>query len=543
MAELDRLIISHLEGKLSRRALVHRLLALGIGFDFIETLLGQGTKRALAAAELQPAAARMPSVVFIVLDAFCADYVGLAPMPNLEWLMSRGTNFPNAWVGQLESFTPASHATLATGTTPSRHGVIGFEWRDAKTGKQDLTAWYNDVIAGRLEKQLAQHHVDSIAGAVKRANPKARIVALSSEKYYAADAFGGPAADVIMYGISQGKTIVTKGIPHHLPPAKFLRTKGLTRAWPLYEAQYDEMAATMAIDSLRALNPTVLMVNMPGADVYGHRVGGPATPAVMAKIVAGADAQIGRLINAYRSRGILDQTIFVVVADHGMVPNTYQFRDTVVKEAVRAAGGDSLFQTGGSAVFIWLRNPEAAPQVAAHLVTAVPHVPVAHYQTLRSGVYTHVPVVPPGTTLDPALAAAYQYLLGTFAGPIAPDITLTLEANTIIRNRIQGPASSPHGNHGGGTWGDQHIPLVIAGPGVRSGFTSGFPIRLMDVAPTLLALLGVDPSRMNGVVAADALKSPTAAQIARQDDAAPALTAYQGALRARWTADLTAASH
>ena len=49
------------------------------------------------------------------------------------------------------------------------------------------------------------------------------------------------------------------------------------------------------------------------------------------------------------------------------------------------------------------------------------------------------------------------------------------------------------------------VPLLLAGAGVRTGrYTS--PVRTVDLAPTLAALLGLKPSeRLDGVVLRDAL--------------------------------------
>jgi hypothetical protein len=538
MHDIERLIAAHAQGKISRAGFVRRLLSLGVSLAFAETLLGTPLTGALAAGPPPSLPARTPRVVLLVFDAFRFDYQQLAAMPNLNRLMRRGTTFTNAWVGQLESMTPASHATLSTGATPAHQGIIGFSWRDPGNGEEVYGAWYDEVLAGRLERQLRQHDVNSIPQAVKAADPAARVVALSSEKYYAADAMGGPAADYIFYGLPKNGTIAPQGIPHHSPPPAFLQRPKLSRPWPLRYAEYDALAMDMALASLKAFDPRVLMINLPGCDTYGHKVGGPATPDVMRKLVTGCDQQLGRLLAAYRDRRLLNDTIFVVVGDHGMVPNTQQIMDTTIKQAIRAAGGDYLFHTGGSAAFIWLRNPDKAPQVAQHLVDTIPHAPFAHYQTLENGTYTYHPVLPTGQQPDPALEAAYQYLMGTFGGPLAPDITLTLAENTVVRNRSDGDLGAPHGNHSGASWGVQHIPLVIAGPGVKPGVQLDFPARLMDVAPTVLALLGLEPARMDGVVLADALVRPTTPHQRAFDDIAPHLTAWQRALVAQSEADL-----
>ncbi len=536
MNDLERLVAQYAARRLSRRGFVRRLLALGVSVNFAEALVGMPLGRALA-APAPPAPSRTPRIVVVVLDAFRADYQKLAPMPNLEWLMQRGTSFPNAWVGHLESMTPASHATISTGAAPRHHGIIGFSWRDASSGKEDLAAWYGAVLAGRLEEQLILHNVNSIPQAVKSADPTARVVAVSSEKYYAADAIGGHSADYILYGLPNNHTITTMGIPHHLPPASFLKKKSLSRPWPLRYEQYDEMSMTMALESLRAFDPRVLLINMPACDTYGHQVGGPATPDVMRRLVAGADAQLGRMIRAFRDRGILDTTLFVVTGDHGMIPNTRQVRDTDIKSEVSIAGGDILFNTGGTSSYVWLRNPAEASLVAQRLVRHVPYAAFAHYQTLQNGTYTYHLVTRPGAKADPALEAAYQYLFSTFAGPTSPDVCLWLEEDTVIRNHIDGPPTAAHGNHGGATWGVQQVPLVISGPGVKQNNVSDFRARLMDIAPTVLAVLGLRPDRMDGVALSDALLKPTSAQTEAFGSLATSLASHQKAIVARHTAD------
>lgn len=533
MSEIDHLISSFAGGQLSRRGFVRRLLSLGVSLGFAETLLGGPAQRVLAAPNKQQVPSRAPYFVMVVMDAFRADYINLASMPNLQSLMSRGTTFPRAWVGQLESYTPASHATLSTGATPAHQGVIGFEWRDPKTGQEDYTGWWVDVMAGRLELQLQQHGVNSIPLAVKRSDPNARVVALSSEKYYAADAMGGPAADYIFFGHLEGKSIVTRGIPHHLPPDSFLQLPTLTRPVPLKTTQFDEMSMDMALESLRVLDPRVLLINLPGPDINGHKFGGPASPEMMAPVIKGCDDQLGRLITALRDRGTLDQTVFVVTGDHGMVRNTNQIDENVLKQQIRAAGGDYLFHAGGNSAFIWLRNPAAAPKVAQHLVNFFDAAPFAHYQSIESGKYVHHPVWRAAMPIRPRLERAFQYLLGTYAGPLAPDITLTFAEDTITR-----VYTAPHGEHGGTTWGAQQIPLVIAGPGTKAGHVSQFPARLMDVAPTALTLLGIAPSNMDGVVLADVLPAPSKEQQDAQDKIAGDLTAYQKAIIERSDLDV-----
>jgi arylsulfatase A-like enzyme len=60
------------------------------------------------------------------------------------------------------------------------------------------------------------------------------------------------------------------------------------------------------------------------------------------------------------------------------------------------------------------------------------------------------------------------------------------------------------------------VPLIIAGPGVRAGHVSHFPARLVDLAPTVLRLLGVPYPQLDGVALADAFTDPLPKEKAAQ---------------------------
>jgi len=96
------------------------------------------------------------------------------------------------------------------------------------------------------------------------------------------------------------------------------------------------------------------------------------------------------------------------------------------------------------------------------------------------------------------------------------------------------------GNHGGGAWRSQHIPLIIAGPGVAEGVVSHAPVRLEDVAPTALALFKIKSTGMQGSVLADGLQSPSPAQTATQQQLSHLLNPVVSGLIGQSRADLTA---
>jgi hypothetical protein len=355
------------------------------------------------------------------------------------------------------------------------------------------------------------------------------VVTVSSEKVYAAGAMGGWAADYVLYHerSGPGNTILTPtGVPGHTPPEDFFQRLKLTTTLPMkHFTDWDYLSTALALAALDQFKPDVLMVNLPGPDVYGHPYGGPASPDIFRLIVAGVDRNIARIVQAYKTAGIFDQTLFVIAGDHGMVPNDRTISGDQTKALVAQAGGKYHFHTGGTAADIYLHNYWHARAVAAEFLK-IPGVAASYYQVRPKGKNEYVPA--PGLSIDPKLDAAYRYLLDTIVGPTAPDVVVPFRENTI------GTAStSAHGDHGGLNWGAQQVPLLFSGPGVPAGVVSQAPARLVDVAPTIVRLMGLPPGSMDGIVLADALSVATAQEVAAQETLSAGLTAYQDALIAQ----------
>jgi predicted AlkP superfamily pyrophosphatase or phosphodiesterase len=75
-----------------------------------------------------PPAPRAEYLVLFVLDGGRPDYFGLTRLPHVDALRAHGVQFTHAIDGILESETPSGHTTLATGSTPRRNGILGFNW-------------------------------------------------------------------------------------------------------------------------------------------------------------------------------------------------------------------------------------------------------------------------------------------------------------------------------------------------------------------------------------------------------------------------------
>lgn len=449
--------------------------------------------------------------------------------------MSEGTAYTGAWVGQLRNDTPPGHVTMATGALPRNSGVIGFSWRDpASGGVFKPTSWYA-VGAGTLNQVVARSGSTSLGTEYRRAFPGAKVAAVSSDKFYAAAALGAESADHIGYclydprngyGTEVGLRLVPRGVTARLPPAEVMNSLALDRVmanpW-----DGDTWATDLALAIFERVRPALLLVNLPHTDNAGHLSGGITAPAAMAPVIRNADAQIGRLLEAYRRAGIDDQTLWVVTADHGMSPNGHTIDENRMAGLAEGYG----LEKAAARTEYYVAEPseaaEAAEEIAGLRLEGVRAV--YHKTAAPAGGYVYVPARATAVVLPPSLDATYRYLTSTYASPQSADIVLFPEESWSTSEST----SYMLGDHGTATWQNQHVPLVVSGPGIRRGVASSAPARLVDIAPTILAAMGLPrAARMDGVVLADALVAPSPSQLAEQGASDASLGPLRDALRA-----------
>lgn len=455
-----------------------------------------------------------PFVVVLVIDAARADEINLATMPNLAKLAAEGTTYANGWVGQLPSITESSHATIGTGVFPKRHQILGDTWRIPGTSQMSPNLLDSTLTrTGYIGKIMQQAAVPSLAGLIHQRYPDSRVVSISGHKIYAADGLGAGLADYVAFGSRDARGhYIPAAIPGKVPAESILTSPQLDLAtYPRVPGVEDNWTTTLALKFLFKYHPRVLMVNFPEVDTFGHVAGTNAT--VMQPLLTNIDHQIGRLVAAYGRAGMLSQTTWLVTADHGMVPAVHIIESGTIKSIIAGAGGQALYVGHGDYCPIWLKNLDSVPRVTAALVQAqIPSVAAVYAKDPQGKYMLESPV---SRLANPNVRNTYSSLLGTLNQSESPDIVLLYDENTITMTPAFSLAGRK-GDHEGATWGAQHIPFVIAGPNIKHGFTSQFPARLVDIAPTLEVLMGVTPQGQDGVPLADGMITPPTSALRAQ---------------------------
>jgi predicted AlkP superfamily pyrophosphatase or phosphodiesterase len=166
---------------------------------------------------------RVRLLVVIVADQFSYEYLerfGPLYTGGLKRLIEEGVSFKNAYHEHAETATCPGHASLVTGTHPSRSGIISNSWIDRKTGENVYC-----VEDKKYEKYLRSPRnllVTGLGDWVGKNNQQAKVYAVSA-KDRAAILLGGKKPDGVFWYNKIKGTFETNQFYYRSPP-QWLKT-------------------------------------------------------------------------------------------------------------------------------------------------------------------------------------------------------------------------------------------------------------------------------------------------------------------------------
>jgi arylsulfatase A-like enzyme len=249
--------------------------------------------------------------------------------------------------------------------------------------------------------------------------------------------------------------------------------------------------------------PTFSLVWMNEPDLTQHETG-PGSERSLAAI-RNADKNLARILTTLEAKGLRDSTDVFVVSDHGAstISARLDVADLLTKAGLKAvrefkgepSAGSILAVSDGGSTFIYVIGHDE--QVIRQVV-----------QFLQRAEFSGV-------------IFTRKALPGTFAlrdvrldADAAPDVVVAMRWNSDrSQNGIAGMVQSDESTYGPGQGShvtlspfDMHATLVAAGPDFREGVVDTLASGNVDIAPTVLWILGLrPPSPMDGRVLTEAL--------------------------------------
>ena len=224
---------------------------------------------------------------------------------------------PNA-ISILPSTTVAAWSSIFTGAPPAQTGVTGNEWFVREEMK-----FYAPVPVS--VEEMDDNHAMITDNLVGR---QLKVPTLFQQ--------AGVRSAVSMNMVYRGADYFTIIDPTDMVSlfTEFVTGKGQHSSGKrdIYQ-KMDEDSVPKLLDSMEAHGvPNIQVVYFPGIDLYTH-LAPDALPMEVKYLETVTDPLVAKVLDAYRTRGILDQTSVLVIADHGHTP--------VLKDPHHALGADS----------------------------------------------------------------------------------------------------------------------------------------------------------------------------------------------------------
>ncbi|MCL2515196.1 MAG: sulfatase-like hydrolase/transferase, partial [Microbacteriaceae bacterium] len=254
--------------------------------------------------------------------------------------------------------------------------------------------------------------------------------------------------------------------------------------------------------------PTTLIKNADGSyttsapQAGGYQwVGGKLVPGpVLSSALDYVDAQLGRMVAQIRKDGLQNKTTIIVTAKHGQSPQDPNQLVTVpdgpIIDAVNAAWAqthpsNTKLIVAGTDDDLWQSYLSDNSQAADDFVKAYLWSHTAQGLNVSGAAVT---VQHSGLTQIWAGKDAAAFFGVAVDNGHYPDVFGEVQQGVVY----SGP--SKLAEHGGMNTGDRHVLMVVDGPGIKAGVHSA-PVETTQVAPTILSVLGLNPSALTAVKA------------------------------------------
>jgi hypothetical protein len=368
-------------------------------------------------------------------------------------------------------------------------------WYANTRGIFTTSTYYGDTLPAWVQRFNAREEPRSYAG-------KSWTLLLPPSAY--------PEKDAVPIE-SSGRDFV---FPHLVPSNADSAAQQLTE-YPFM----DQVTLDLALAGLDALalgttpHTDLLAVSLSTTDAVGHRYG-PDSREIHDQLLR-LDRMLGVFMDSiYRMRDS-STVVFALTADHGVTSYPEVAAATPAKAAAMHVSVKPLLDSTVAAVVA-----RGAPQRAFDLESGV--MVVDRPALLAAGI--------DADSLVQSFAAALRRIPGVARVDWVADLAKADTVQDAIARRwlhmIPPDVPIPFvvtlrqgyvwdfprwAEHGSPYDLDAHVPVVFYGPGFRAGRNSGF-VRVVDVAPTLAARIGVRPTEaIDGRVLTSALTEPPAA--------------------------------
>lgn len=433
---------------------------------------------------MTPAADR---VVIVVFDGLRPDMVA-GRMPRLAAFAEEGVWFTEAR-SVFPSYTRVATTATATGCHPARHGVVNnaFHAPALLQGRPLDTSQPDDIAL-----------LERAPGGSVHARAMGERLAAAGKTMGAVHCGSAGSAYLINHRVAQNGHWTVSAFGRASTRTPEAVDRAIAEVGPLPAMDVPKVAAVRyAADAAIRMGlgddgPDVLVAWMPEPDTSYHyrELGSDATRAAM----AACDAAFADILEAARSGPRGARTAVIAMSDHGHITTTalWSIEDALRADGIKAAKepgeGDTVALTNGRCgEFRPLSDDPGLVRDLAAWATARPEIGM---------LFARDPDAAPGAL--PLSAVGLDHDRAPPLMWVAVDEQAEDRWGFQGRGVFTGGVPVGGGMHGGLHARELNTTLIVSAPEGGRGLHDPRPCGLIDIAPTTLALLGVEADGCDG---------------------------------------------
>jgi len=437
-------------------------------------------------------AAKSKHLIVISYDAFSTDNWAMASrLPNLSQLIKNGV-YSTALKSVYPTLTYVVHTTMVTGVYPEKHGIYHNNPVQPFVKEADQRwFWYKkEIKVPAIYDCLKKHHLKS-AGILWPVTGRTAI------DYNLPEIRAIKNENQVVKILRNGSPLYCLGLEK-----KFGRfRKGIEQPY------LDDFTTMCGVETIIKKKPNLLLMHLIDLDDAKHHHGTDSLEVEQAMIRM--DKRLGDMIQAVEKAGIKESTTFLVVGDHGQINIRYQVR---LNQLLREAGliyeengkmkWRAYIQSAGGAAYLHLReNDREAERRVVGIINQAINADCYGIERLYGR-----------TELD-------QFHAETSVGYM-----LEAKIGYCFEDDLDGPVVTPVDASEGelATHGyspdkpDYQCNFVVSGAEIKDNYPLG-EIQMVDIAPTMADILGIDFYDCDGRSLTEIFKSGTRNRLINTD--------------------------
>lgn len=441
------------------------------------------------------AAAEKRKVLLVVLDGLRPDYITPELMPNLHAFGKAGI-VAERHHSVFPSVTRVNASSIATGSYPAAHGIL------------QNTIFLPLISTNKIDTSDATELLEvekNTDGRLLTATSLGELLEKNGKRLFVAGSSSTGTSLLLNHkvtgdGIWNSRSFVlpsenTEGAEKLLGPfPKFVKPHLKGNRWAI-RAVLEHAGQTNSPDAM------ILWITDPDDVAHEHGVGSPDT----LKAIRHVDQEFGYLLEGLNALGLKNQINLFVSTDHGFSTYTGGFN---LKKLLSAHGLDKDVTVVANQIYVKDRNRDQIRSIV-HLL---------HGQEWVGAIFTHAS--------KPGIATGF--VPGTLSFDLIHwnhdrSADILVDANWTSGTNAFGYAgtTSSSGTAGHGTTSpfDLKIRLLASGPDLKRGVRSEVPSGNIDLAPTILHVLGIEPpAAMDGRILTELLRNGPSPETVKSEE-------------------------